>query len=104
MTDARQYRSKALGQALRRWRTLNRVKQIQAAERLNVAQSTLCRWERGSQQMGKAEQARVEEIVSARLDCAADRELAKLISIAPLAMHLVCDQTHVLLACSDMSV
>jgi transcriptional regulator with XRE-family HTH domain len=90
----------ALGPALRRWRLLHRVKQVHAAELFGVAQSTISRWESGRQAMESKEQEKVEAIVGARLDAAADRVLAELIGESPRAVHLICDLTHRLLACS----
>jgi transcriptional regulator with XRE-family HTH domain len=92
--------SHSLGPALRRWRLLHRVKQSHAAELLGVAQSTISRWEAGIQQMESAEQAKVERILSARLQAAADHALARLVDESPRRVHLVCDLTHRLLACS----
>ena len=66
-----------LGAALRRWRLLNRIKQTHAAELFGVAQSTISRWESGVQEMEPAERAQVERRLSARLDAAADRALAR---------------------------
>jgi len=94
-------RNPALGPALRRWRLLHRVKQAHAAELFGVAQSTISRWEMGRQAMEPTEQAKVEAIVGARLDAAADRVLAELICESPRAVHLICDLTHRLLACSS---
>jgi transcriptional regulator with XRE-family HTH domain len=93
-------RNPALGTALRRWRVLHRVKQAHAAELFGVAQSTISRWESGRQAMEREEQAKVEAVVGARLDAAADRVLATLIGESPRAVHLICDLTHRLLACS----
>jgi transcriptional regulator with XRE-family HTH domain len=90
----------ALGPALRRWRLLHRVKQAHAAELFGVAQSTISRWESARQAMEPEEQAKVEAVVGARLDAAADRVLAGLVSESPRAVHLICDLTHRLLACS----
>jgi transcriptional regulator with XRE-family HTH domain len=90
----------ALGRALRRWRLLHGVKQQHAAEVVGVAQSTISRWEAGQQAMEPAERAKIEAIVSARLDSAADRVLATLVSESPRPVHLICDLTHCLLACS----
>jgi transcriptional regulator with XRE-family HTH domain len=90
----------ALGAAFRRWRLLHRMKQGHAAELLGVAQSTISRWESGLQAMEPAERAKVEAIVGARLDTAADRVLAQLVSESPRSVHLICDFTHRLLACS----
>ena len=89
-----------LGAALRRWRLLNRIKQTHAAELFGVAQSTISRWESGVQEMEPAERAQVERRLSARLDAAADRALARLVDAGPSPMHLVCDLSHALLACS----
>lgn len=90
----------SLGAALRRWRRLHRVKQSHAAELFGVAQSTISRWEAGIQQMEPAERAKLERLLSARLAAAADRVLAGLVNESPRAVHLVCDLTHRLLACS----
>lgn len=90
----------SLGAALRRWRLLHRVKQAHAAELFGVAQSTISRWESGSMEMEPAERARVERLLSARLDAAADGALARLVGESPRGVHLVCDLTHRLLACS----
>ena len=90
----------ALASALRRWRLLHDVKQAHAAALFGVAQSTVSRWEAGQQAMNSAERARVEALVAARLDSAADRVLATLVSESPRAVHLMCDLTHRLLACS----
>lgn len=91
---------RALGFALRRWRLMHRVKQAHAAERLGVAQSTISRWEAGLQAMSAAERCAIERIVAARLDNAADRVLAGLVTDAPRAVHLICDHNHRLLAFS----
>lgn len=95
-----QDRSAALGAALRRWRLLHRVKQSAAAEMLGVAQATISRWETGLQRMEAPERRRVEALVSARLATAADRVLAQLIEDTTRPVHLVCDHSHRLLACS----
>ncbi len=90
----------SLGPALRRWRRLHRIKQSHAAELFGVAQSTISRWEAGIQQMEPAERARIEQTLSAKLETAADRVLADLINESLRPVHLVCDLTHRLLACS----
>jgi transcriptional regulator with XRE-family HTH domain len=94
-------RNPALGPALRRWRVLHRVKQAHAAELFGVAQSTISRWESGRQAMEPEEQAKVEAVVGAHLAAAADRVLAALVCESPRAVHLICDLTHRLLACSS---
>lgn len=93
-------RTMAIGPALRHWRALHRVKQAHAAELFGVAQSTISRWEAGTQAMEPAEHAKVAAVVAARLDAAADRVLARLVSESPRRVHLVCDLTHRLLALS----
>jgi transcriptional regulator with XRE-family HTH domain len=95
-------RNPALGPALRRWRLLHRVKQAHAAELFGVAQSTISRWESGRQTIEPEEQAKVEAVVGARLDAAAERVLAALVCESPRAVHLICDLTHRLLACSAL--
>ncbi|WP_375403019.1 helix-turn-helix domain-containing protein [uncultured Sphingomonas sp.] len=91
-----------LGPALRRWRALNRVKQSHAAERLGVAQSTISRWENGTQEMEPEQRARTEALVSARLTSAGDAALARLVHGQSRGAHLICDQSHRLLALSTV--
>ena len=90
----------ALSRGLRRWRTLHRVKQSHAAELLKVSQSTISRWEDGSQNMENSEARKVEVLVAARLSSGADGVLSELIAESGRAIHLVCDVSHRLLACS----
>lgn len=100
MTPGPFLRQPPLGSALRRWRTLHRIKQSQAAELFGVNQSTISRWEAGIQAMNPDERARVEALLQARLDAAADRALARLVEESGRPVHLVCDLSHRLLACS----
>lgn len=88
------------GIALRRWRLLHRIKQSHAAQLFNVTQSTISRWESGVQAMDPAAHQQLEQLLAARLDAAANQALARLVSESSQAMHLVCDLTHRLLACS----
>lgn len=88
------------GIALRRWRLLHRVKQSHAAQLFNVTQSTISRWESGIQAMDPATHQQLEGLLAARLDTAADQALARLVRESSQAIHLVCDLTHRLLACS----
>ncbi|MBF3202546.1 helix-turn-helix transcriptional regulator, partial [Pseudomonas aeruginosa] len=67
--------SSSLGPALRRWRLLHRVKQTHAAELLGEAQSTISRWESGTQALLVEERARLERLLGARLEAAADQAL-----------------------------
>lgn len=93
--DARQ-----LGAALRRWRTLRRIKQQHAGELLGVSQATISRWENGRQLPDPDEETALRELMHARLDSAAERELARLVEQSTRPVHLVCDLTHRLLALS----
>ncbi|WP_237078801.1 hypothetical protein [Myxococcus xanthus] len=79
---------------------LHQVKQAHAAELFGVAQSTISRWEAGAQEMEPAERALVETVLSARLAASADQALARLVNQSPRPVHLICDLTHRLLACS----
>ena len=88
------------GIALRRWRLLHRVKQSHAAAMFNVTQSTISRWESGGQAMDPQAHATLEQLLAARLDAAADQALARLVRESPRPVHLICDLTHRLLACS----
>lgn len=88
------------GVALRRWRLLHRVKQAHAAELFKVTQSTISRWESGVQAMEPTARQLLEQLLAARLDAAADQALARLVRESPRPVHLICDLTHRLLACS----
>ena len=92
--------ARLIGQSLRRWRVLRRVKQAHAGELLGVSQATISRWENGQQMPDEDEQTRLRALMQARLDSAADHQLARMIDQAPGAVHLVCDLTHRLLAMS----
>ncbi|MBI3369816.1 MAG: helix-turn-helix transcriptional regulator [Burkholderiales bacterium] len=89
-----------LGRSLRSWRALRRVKQLHAAQLLGVSQATVSRWENGNGLPDEAEQLRLRQLLQARLDSTADRELARLVRQSSQAVHLVCDLTHRLLALS----
>jgi transcriptional regulator with XRE-family HTH domain len=90
------------GLALRRWRSLHRIKQAHAAELFGVAQSTVSRWEAGSIAPAPDQYEKLRSILSARLEAAADRELATLVSESPRPIHLICSTTHTLLAASAL--
>ncbi|CAM4035105.1 helix-turn-helix domain-containing protein [Pseudomonas wadenswilerensis] len=89
-----------LGVALRRWRLLHRIKQAHAAQLFGVAQSTVSRRENGSQAIEPNERALIESRLAARLDAPAEQALARLVNDSPRPVHLVCDLSHRLLACS----
>lgn len=88
------------GLALKRWRRLRGVKQSHAAELFGVTQATLSRWERGHHQLPAAAQRKLEHVLRAPLDSAADAALRRLVEASALPTHLVCDLTHRLLAAS----
>jgi transcriptional regulator with XRE-family HTH domain len=88
------------GVALRRWRLLHRVKQAHAAALFKVTQSTISRWESGVQAMDPLAHETLEQLLAARLDAAADQALARLVRESSRPVHLICDLTHRLLACS----
>ncbi len=99
MTSAQLHKT-PLGPLFRRWRLLHRIKQDHAAELFGVSQSTISRWEAGTQEAEPEQRARIEALLRARLDNAADHALARLVSGSSQPIHLVCDLTHRLLACS----
>jgi transcriptional regulator with XRE-family HTH domain len=73
------------------------MKQHHAAELLGVSQTTISRWENGLQAPTPAEQSDIRRLMQARLDSAADRELARLVRQSTAEVHLICDLTHRLL-------
>ncbi|SON57357.1 putative zinc finger/helix-turn-helix protein, YgiT family [Hartmannibacter diazotrophicus] len=91
---------KPLGSALRRWRTLNRVKQAALAETLGVSQTTVCRWESGAVMPSPQQVRHLSKLLTARPEAAADKALLDLVAMAHEPVHLVCDLTHRLLAAS----
>ncbi len=91
---------KEYGRALKRWRRLRGVKQSHAAEFFGVTQATLSRWERGQHRLPDPAQHKLERLLTAPLDSAADAGLRRLVEGSTLATHLVCDLTHRLLAAS----
>lgn len=93
-------RTTPLGPLLKRWRLLHRVKQSHAAELFQVSQPTISRWESGAQEAEPEQRARLEALLGARLDNAADQALARLVRHSAWPVHLVCDLSHRLLACS----
>jgi transcriptional regulator with XRE-family HTH domain len=91
-----------LGRSLRTWRALRRIKQHHAGELLGVSQATISRWENGALAPTPDEQVAIRELLHARLDSAADHELARMVNESARAVHLVCDLTHRLLALSPL--
>ena len=94
--------SLALGQSLRQWRVVRRYKQSRVAELLQVSQATVSRWENGRLVPTDREGRAIEALIAARLETAADRQLSRLVQTSALPLHLICDFTHRLLACSPV--
>lgn len=90
----------AFGGALRRWRRWRGVKQSHAAELFGVSQATLSRWERGSHPLSQSAVRKLEALLAAPLDSAADAGLRRLVESSALSVHLICDLSHRLLAAS----
>ena len=88
------------GRALRRWRRLRGVKQSHAAELFGVTQATLSRWERGYHHVPERAARTLARLLSAPLDSAGDGGLRRLVESSALAVHLICDLSHRLLAAS----
>lgn len=89
-----------VGRALRRFRRLNGIKQGHAAELLGVSQGSVSRWESGAHEPEARHRDRVVEMIAALANNDADAALRRLVSSSTLAVHLVCDATHRLLAAS----
>jgi len=94
--------ARELGRSLRSWRALRRVKQQALGSLLRVSQGTVSRWESGQLMPSPPEQRALRELLSARLDSAADHALARLVTQATHPVHLICDLTHQLLAMSRL--
>ncbi|MCQ2004840.1 helix-turn-helix domain-containing protein [Rhizobium sp. NRK18] len=90
-----------IGAGLKRWRLVNRVKQSALAADFGVAQTTVSRWESGLLVPTGEDALRIERLLSARPNSAADAALMALVTHAAVPMHLVCDLTHRLLAASQ---
>ncbi|XUK69775.1 helix-turn-helix domain-containing protein [Pseudomonas yamanorum] len=88
------------GVMLRRWRLLHRVKQSYAAEMFSVTQSTISRWESGVLELDSDAHKKLEKLLAARLTTAADQALGRMVRESSRPVHLICDLTHRLLACS----
>lgn len=88
------------GRALKRWRCLRGVKQSHAAELFGVTQATLSRWERGHHRIPEEAARQLARLLGAPLDSAGDAGLRRLVESSTLAVHLICDLSHRLLAAS----
>lgn len=89
-----------IGRALLRFRRLNGIKQGHAAELLSVSQGSVSRWEGGTHAPDQVNRDRIAELIAAHANNDADAALTRLVTSSTLAVHLVCDATHTLLAAS----
>lgn len=92
--------ARPIGQALRRFRRTNGMKQEHLAELLNVSQGTVSRWESGAHEPEIAQRHRILDIVAAHADNDSDLAIRRLVEQSSAAVHLVCDASHKLLAAS----
>lgn len=92
------------GRALRRWRRLRGVKQSHAAELFGITQATLSRWESGRNRLPEQAVGKLTRLLAAPLDSPGDAALRRLVESSGLAVHLVCDLSHRLLAASPTRV
>lgn len=88
----------ALGARLRRLRQLQRVKQDSVARMCGVSQGTVSRWETGSLRPPAQQVTRIFAALRGRP--VQDAALRRLVETSPLALHLVTDFDHELLAAS----
>jgi len=89
-----------IGRALLRFRRLNFIKQAHAAELLSVSQGSISRWEGGTHVPDERHRERIAALIAAHANNDGDAALKRLITTSTLAVHLVCDATHILLAAS----
>lgn len=100
MTHIPPLRAGRIGESLRRWRVLNKVKQSALASDIGVSQTTISRWESGALLPEKRHVGRLVDLLTARPASASDSALLELVSMSAEPVHLVCDVSHRLLAAS----
>src|SRR5438046_1714658 len=88
------------GRALRRARLLRGMKQSHLAELLDVAQTTVSRWEKGELRMSAAQAATADRALAIPSDDPQDAALRRLVESSDARVHLICDRTHRLIAAS----
>jgi transcriptional regulator with XRE-family HTH domain len=85
---------------LRRMRLLRQMKQSHLAELMGVDQATVSRWERGILAMSETQWIAAHRFLAAPFGLTQDTALRRLVESSTHKVHLVCDQTHRLLAAS----
>jgi transcriptional regulator with XRE-family HTH domain len=88
------------GQKLRRWRLLRGIKQSAFADWMGVSQATISRWERGQLSLTINQWLLAERLLLSDRNPAHDSALQRLVETSVNKVHLVCDETHRLLAAS----
>ncbi|HEV7309910.1 helix-turn-helix transcriptional regulator [Ensifer sp.] len=89
-----------LGRRLRRFRRLRQIKQEALAADLGVSQGMLSRWEAGVHEPSTETRTRIEALLQRHESAGIDDTLHRLVEEAPFPVHLVCDDSHVLLSAS----
>jgi transcriptional regulator with XRE-family HTH domain len=90
-----------LGERLRRFRILHRIKQQSVAADLDATQSLVSRWEAGIHEPSAKARQRIEALLHSVMHVGTDAPLRRLVESATCPMHLICDDTHELLAASS---